>query len=267
MLLQKPRRTLARLTSDADAAGPVLCNSFPKSGTHLLLQALQTLPQTRYYGSFLASVPSIRFRLRSDASHQSHLGSIAAGEVIPMHLYHRSAYEDFATEKNASHFFIYRDLRDVVVSEAFYLATMAKWHRMSQSFRELPDTESRIELSIRGLAERYPMEYPDVATRFGFYAGWMQREDCLPIRFEDLRGENREATLQRIAEFDQRQRCLEYNVSAWKAEAIAAMDPKRSHTFRSGEKQGWRKHFSEKNKQAFDEVAGDLNRSLGYPQD
>ena len=267
MLLQKPRRTFARITSDADAAGPVLCNSFPKSGTHLLLQALQTLPHTQYYGSFLASVPSIRFRLRSDASHRSHLRSIAAGEVIPMHLYHRAAYENFASENGAAHFFIYRDLRDVVVSEAFYLATMAKWHRMSQAFRQLDDTESRIELSIRGLESQYPSEYPDVAKRFGFYAQWMQRDDCLPIRFEDLRGDHRETTLERIAQFDQRQRGIEYDIAVWKQAAIEAMDPNRSHTFRSGEKQGWRKHFTPKLQQAFDEVAGQCNRSLGYAED
>ena len=45
---------------------------------------------------------------------------------------------------------------------------------------------------------------------------------------------------------------------------VEAINPKKSHTFRSGKTGGWCEHFSEKNKELFKEVSGDLLIQLGY---
>ena len=47
---------------------------------------------------------------------------------------------------------------------------------------------------------------------------------------------------------------------------IEAINPKKSHTFRSGKTGGWVDHFSEENKALFKEVSGDLLERLGYEE-
>jgi sulfotransferase 6B1 len=45
---------------------------------------------------------------------------------------------------------------------------------------------------------------------------------------------------------------------------VEAIQPKKSHTFRSGKTGGWREFFTDEHKQLFKDVAGDLVVRLGY---
>jgi hypothetical protein len=45
---------------------------------------------------------------------------------------------------------------------------------------------------------------------------------------------------------------------------VDAIQPKKSHTFRSGKTGGWREHFTDEHKKLFKEVAGDLLVKLRY---
>ena len=267
MVAVKPLRVRDRMLSRWDTSrsgGGVLCNSFPKSGTHLLLQILRVLPETKFYGSFLASVPSIRFKMRSPSAHLRCIRAMAPREVMPAHLYHCDDHAHQIREQRLSHFFIYRDLRDVVVSESFYLANMARWHRMSRYFQQALDLEAQLLLSIEGMPEKFPNEYPSIAARFGFYQPWLSEENCLAVRFEDLVGPDREQAIREIGEFDQATRGVQYDLDQFVQDARNAIDPKKSHTFRSGKKEEWREHFSPRVSDAFDRVAGELMGQLGY---
>lgn len=266
-LLRKPQRIFDRLidkNASVHGCRGVLCNSFPKSGTHLLLQILQALPETRFYGSFLASVPSISFRLRSEKNQLKRLRSMAPNEVMPAHLYFSPKMETQIESQSLSHFFIYRDPRDVIVSEAFYLSSMAWWHGLSKYFRGCESLESRLLLSIEGLPDEFSNEYPDIATRFGFYQPWIQSDHCLAVRYEDLCGSALEKTIRDIGEFDQHKRGCSFDIENFVHNATGAIDPSRSHTFRAGKKRGWREHFSPRVVDSFDRVAGNLIAQLGY---
>jgi hypothetical protein len=48
---------------------------------------------------------------------------------------------------------------------------------------------------------------------------------------------------------------------------MAAIQPRRSATFRSGKSGTWRQYFTEEHKRLFKEVAGDLLIRLGYETD
>lgn len=77
--MQAPR-TARRLVSGPkafQARPPVIVNSIPKSGTHLLMQIARALPDTRYYGSFLAQTPSISLKLRSQDAVNFHIKRIS----------------------------------------------------------------------------------------------------------------------------------------------------------------------------------------------
>ena len=64
-ILAIPKRIASLRASEEDFAArpPVLANSFPKSGTHLLAQIVEGLPERVNYGAFLGSETS-SFQLR-----------------------------------------------------------------------------------------------------------------------------------------------------------------------------------------------------------
>ena len=83
------------------------------------------------------------------------------------------------------------------------------------------------------------------------------------IRFEDLIN-NRDETL--LAMLDQVEK-TGYKIPTPRDKAleilVEAINPKKSHTFRSGKTGGWVDHFSDENKALFKEVSGDLLEKLG----
>lgn len=266
LLKQVPR--FARRWLGFDGAPPVLANSFPKSGTHLLVQILEALPEVTNYDSFIASRPPVRFHLRSQRTLHRRIGWITPGELVSAHLHHDRVLLPALRGKRCVMYFIYRDPRDVVCSEAHYLTSMNRWHRLHGHFaHRLQNTEERIMTAIVGIEDGSP-GYPDVAARFRAYEGWLSEDDVLPIRFEDLVSEARERTVRGIVRHfldgaGEGGRDLDRVVRA----ALANIDPQRSRTFRSGRSGGWRERFTGEHRRAFKRVAGDLLVRLGYEDD
>jgi hypothetical protein len=248
------------------AAPPVLANSFPKSGTHLLFQIVDGLPNTANYGAFLASMTSsFQYRTRSPANVSRFIRGFVPGEIVRGHLFYDAQYAEDLARKNVVHLFVYRDPRDVVVSEAHYLRDMNRWHRLAPHFRKLASLDEAIMLSITGFDPPITgLEYPNIGARFARYQGWLRRDDCLPIRFEDLASESRPAVIRRIAEFYARHCAAGLDIDACVAAMTACIAPEKSHTFRSGKKAGWQMEFTAEHRRRFDELAGELLIELGY---
>jgi hypothetical protein len=251
------------------AAPPVLANSFPKSGTHLVFQIVDGLPNSTNYGAFLASMTSsFRFRERSPENATRFIKRFVPGEIVRGHLFFNSQNAADLSAKNVVHYFAYRDPRDVVVSEAHYLREMNSWHRLAPRFRELPSIEDAIMLSITGFDPPIPgIEYPNIATRFARYSGWLDRDDCLPIRFEELASEHRPAVIRRMAEFYAARCSRHIDIESCASAMSACIAPQKSHTFRSGKKGGWQSEFTAEHRRVFDELAGELLVRLEYESD
>lgn len=251
---------------DLAALPPVLANSFPKSGTHLLLQIVDGLPGRRNYGAFLASMTSsFQFRERSERSTCRFIRGFVPGEIVRGHLYFEPVYAEELAKRNTVNFFIYRDPRDVVVSEAHYLREMNRWHRLHRYFRDADSIEDAIMLSITGLDPPVAgIDYPDIAARFARYHGWLGRDDCLAIRFEDLVSERRADVIRRSAEFYAARCVTPFDVEACVKTMSAHIAPHKSHTFRRGKKAGWQREFTAEHRRRFDEIAGNLLIQLGY---
>ena len=262
------RRAVKQLASsyvDYAERPPVIANSFPKSGTHLLRQLADALPATVDYGTFIASVPPIRHRPRSAHDSLRKICAIAPGELVRAHLWYSPEAVACLRRVNAVHLFIYRDLRDVAVSETHYLTEMAPWHALHRHFARLPTMSERLMLAIRGLPPDHEgVYYPGIGRRFAAYAGWLADESVVGIRYEDLTSGDLDAELTRIAKAMNARVQVPMEPAEFARAARAAIDPKRSHTFRVGRVGGWRAAFGPEHCEAMLEEAGTLLVDLGY---
>ena len=168
-VLQRIPRIIARISQTPDELQhrpPIIVNSLPKSGTHLLMQIAGALPGTRFYGSFIAQTPSLTMRERSQDKLNASISAIVPGEYLGAHLYHSTATAAAISERNALHLFIWRDPRDVIVSEAYYLYKMSRWHAMHKAFAAINDPHERMRLAILGNGSE---QYKDASRRIGSY--------------------------------------------------------------------------------------------------
>jgi hypothetical protein len=177
-------------------------------------------------------------------------------------LFYSAEVEPLLRRKNVVHFFIYRDLRAVCVSEAHYLRTMNPWHRLHPYFRREPTIEDAISLAIRGLPAGSHCDYPDVATRFRRYQGWLNSPHVLAVRFEHLLSQDRKQTVRAMVEWYADHIGDEFDITQVTERALSQIDPARSHTFRQGVANGWRDVFSKRLNNEIQQIAGDLLEEL-----
>jgi hypothetical protein len=268
LLPRQVPRAKRRLTADPGEYArnpPVFVNSFPKSGTHLLLQILEAIPRKTHYGSFIATTPTLTFRQRSPRSHRRLIERIAPGELIPGHLYYRPEHHALLVAKRCTHYFIYRDPRDVVVSEAHYLTYMNRWHRLHRYFKGLANDRERITFSILGSSYRkVPYDYPDIAERFGWYRGWLEQPDVCCLTFEELVPARRRETTRRLVQFYLDRVGSSDPPDGVVDRALAAVDSTASKTFRKGQVGGWVDEFTDEHRDQMRRVAGQMLVDLGY---
>lgn len=264
MLLRRVPRALARRTSDAASyreRPPIVVTTIPKSGTHLVHQIATAFPDVTDHGTFIATTVSWRRRPRSVEALTRLIGKLAPGEVVRAHLVHDARLVRALAAKNAFVVFVYRDPRDVILSEAHYLTDSAPWHALHRTFSQL-SPEQRIDVAIDGLDDR-PDLYPDVATRYAAYEGWLD-DAHVAISFEELVGATRHDGIRRIATGYATHHPDDIDVEAVLRDAVAAIAPERSHTFRAGTSGGWRDAFSPEQQRRFDMVADAVLKRYGY---
>ncbi len=269
-LMHLPRMlfNLFRNESYRESFSPVICNSFPKSGTNLLLQVLQCLPNVKDWGLFLASMPSITYQERSAKKLSKKINSISAGELVGAHIFYSDGIKNTINDRNIIHYFIYRDLRDVVISEAHYLTDMNRWHRLHKYYKALLSMEDRISFSITGaMANHFPYNYPNIAERFNRYKKWLDEPDVFTVKYEDLNSDNVESVVRNIIRFYIQKSNKEINEDEFVKKALMNINPEHSHTFRTGKSGNWKHIFTESHKDLMKKMAGNLLIELGYEKD
>jgi sulfotransferase 6B1 len=247
---------------------PVMANSIPKSGTHLLDQIAAGLPSRVNYGTFIASLTSsFRLRPRTQEETLALVRAITPGEIVRAHLYFDPAYAAALRDQNVVHYFIYRDPRDVVVSSCHYLRGINHWHRWHKYYQACATLEDALLLSINGLKNASgEVVLPDVAERLAPYEGWLTHSEVCAIRFEDVRGAGLSEQLERMLDFYQAHSQTPLDRRETLTRIQAAMAPEKSHTFRKGASGGWREAFTPACRKAFKTRSGDMLQRLGYEQ-
>lgn len=275
LLRRRQRRSAARRRFPEvpmDRMPTLFGNSFPKSGTHLLTQVLAGFCEL---GPVAVSglSPILTFegetgRHRPLASILSELGRFLPGDIAYGHLHAYPEVVEKLCDDGWASYFIYRDPRDVVVSHVFYVRDINNRHVHHDYYvNQLKGWDEQLMVSIKGRPELKD-PFPDIRARFEPYLPWLERAEVLRLRYEDLIGNlDKWAGYKKILDHAAA-RGFVYSKDKAVAVAtlVAAVQPERSPTFRSGKTGGWRNYFSAEHKRVFKQLSGDLLIQLGYEQ-
>jgi hypothetical protein len=247
-------------------APPIFGNSKPKSGSHLLLQILNGFTQIMPYKYVVADpIRTIKYEggRRTAEDILADLKSLPDGVIGWGYVDATPENASFLTSDGRVNFFIYRDPRDLLISQVFFATDMHEEHGMHDYYNSLPDFAARLNVAITGI-DRDGLKMVSVRQRYEGVFQWLEQKNTMCLRFEDLIN-NRDATLNSMLDEVE---STGYRIPIPREKALSilveAIQPKKSHTFRSGKTGGWREFFADEHKKLFKDVAGDLLVKLGY---
>jgi sulfotransferase 6B1 len=249
-------------------APPVFGNSKPKSGSHLLLQILNGFTRIMPY-AYVAAEP-VR-TIKKDGGRRT-VDQVAADLLrVPRGVigwgYVEASPENIAVlcQPGRVNYFIYRDPRDMLVSQVFFATEMHEGHGMHAFYNSLPDFGERLKVAIIGI-DRDGLKMVSVEQRYQGVFEWLEQPGVMCIRFEDLI-DNRDATLNAMLDEVEK---TGYTLSTPREKALEilvdSIQPRKSHTFRAGKTGGWKEHFTEEHTSLFKDMTGDLLVRLGYEE-
>ena len=247
-------------------APPIFGNAKPKSGSHLLLQILNGFTQIMPY-KYVAADP-VR-TITKEGSRKDEQEVLEELEQVPRGVIGWGYVEPspqnvaFLCQTHRVNYFIYRDPRDMLVSQVFFATDMNEEHGMHAYYKSLPDFDERLKVAITGI-DQDGLYMVNVKQRYASVFEWQEQPNVMCIRFEDLIND-RDATLEAMLDEVE---STGYKIPTPRGKALSilvqAIQPKKSHTFRSGKVGGWQEHFMEEHKALFKDVTGDLLVRMGY---
>ena len=276
-LNQKIRRTLRPAGKTVQAilrwkrltfndAPPIFGNSKPKSGSHLLIQVLAGLCEVapyRYVEAEPIRTITKEGRRKTQDEVIGELDNVPGGVIGWGYVDASPENVAFLCQPGRVNYFIYRDPRDLLVSQVFFATDMYEDHGMHDFYKSLPDLEARLKVAITGI-DRDGLYMVSVKQRYEGVFQWLEQKHVMCIRFEDLI-ENRAATLNAMLDEVEK---TGYQIPTPREKALSilieAIQPSKSHTFRSGKTGGWKGYFTEEHKKLFKDMSGDLLVRLGY---
>ena len=247
-------------------APPIFGNSKPKSGSHLLLQILNGFTQIMPYKYVDADpIRTVKYEggRRTADEILADLKCVPTGVIGWGYLEATKENASFLTAAGRVNYLMYRDPRDMLVSHVFFATDMHGEHGMHDYYNSLPDVAARLKVAITGI-DRDGLKMVSVKQRYEGVFQWLEQKNVLCIRFEDLIN-YRDVTLNVMLDEVER---AGYKIPTPREKALSvlvdAIQPKKSHTFRSGKTGGWKQYFTDEHKKIFKDVAGDVLIRLGY---
>lgn len=255
----------------------IVLNGLPKCGLHYLVAAIRPLAEPLpprgiwdrpWSGSFAHHGFSTEWFKTENICFK--FGRLSANQFIRTHCGFKQDIAAFLYLFGASHIFIYRDLRDVAVSQAYHI--LSEDHdRFKHDGRHLFSTDFNECLMqvIRGVDG-----YPGVMERWELYAPWLRADWVLKVKYEDCITFGKDVCTD-IINYVCNQSARIYGCKIeWHPYfiefiadimATSATDPDNSATFRKGVAGEWWHEFHPAHVRAFKET--DVNNwlmQLGY---
>ncbi len=249
-----------------EEAPPMFGNAKPKSGSHLLLQVLAGFTRIMPY-AYVEAEPIRTItkdgRRRAQTEVARDLTSLRRGVIGWGYVEATPENVGILCRPDRATFFIYRDPRDMLVSQVFFATDLYEEHGMHAYYNSLPDFSARLTAAIRGV-EGDGIKMVSVRQRYEGVLEWLSQTEVHCLRFEDLIN-NRKPTLEAMLKYVER---TGYSIRMPREQAVAvlldAIQPRKSRTFRSGKTGGWQDYFTEEHKRIFKQIAGDLLVQLRY---
>ena len=249
----------------------IVVNSWPKAGTHLLLELIRHIlgdglwmddRDVKSPGGDAGFLTGVDARI---ATHTS-------GFAVKGHFPWSQEIEAGLQDRGFRVLMIVRDLRDVACSTLRWMRDLSPDWPASQSLLALDNDHDRLSRIISGLTNEHPFDRDSgidwsapLPARYARLTDWAERLDPRAVlRYEDLLGANGEATQRTTIA-----RALEIlQVSADGATidrlASAVFNP-GAVTFHTGSSGGWTSAFSSDHRRLFVELGGDeVNARFGY---
>ena len=249
----------------------ILCNSWPKSGTHLLLNMSEIILGGKgdwYKDGAIKSPPNdinllferINERINSHGNNFAMKGHIGYSEEIL----------NFIKTNNIKVLFIIRDPRDVVCSTIRWVTDLRKNWDANEYFSGL-EKEDQLSYAIKGMPSISPFSDNDsfvlweqsIVERYKLITPWANNENACFLKYEELSGNLGEKlfneSIERVIKF------LSIEDVAVVKKLKNNLIDKKSPTFHSGKSGEWRNEFSKKNIEEFIEIGGEnLVKKFNY---
>lgn len=259
------------------AASKIVNTSIPKCGTFMLMNLTHFITGLVFGYDNCSEFVSQMYRPTIEKLAKCTLSN----DFNCYHLPYNPEYSEFFKQNNIKVCFIYRDPRDQVVSQVYYMFLQADREKRGYgrfNFNSLltaliGDNEKSPfqlehfqDMSLEMLSS---MEYISHIKRYyELFLGWQKSDICYSVRFEDLVGPRGGGTVERQKnEITNIAKHLGVELSESQINHISANLFGNTDTFREGKIGSWKGHFTEDHKKQFKAVADDLLIKLGYEQD
>lgn len=161
---------------------------------------------------------------------------------------------------------VIRDLRDVLVSQAHWIAKHGWFGYLAgpviDAYKQF-SPEEQLNFVIR-----YKDPVASIKAISWQANAWMQRPDTFLCRFEDYIGPQGGGDEEvQVCKIEELANYLGYPLSRKDAEIVAAKTFGDTKTFRKGQVQGWRDHFTPEHIENFKQAMGEELIFLGYEKD
>lgn len=256
-------------------------NGFPKAGLHLLANMLtpiaDQMPNDWLKAPWVGMYQGQSFTTNPVPFEQTTFGIARTREGYFMkgHCGYSNDINVYLYLLGIIHIFVFRDLRDVAVSQAFHILSADNkrlYHPNKEIYQKLGGFDEILSAVIIGLEE-----YAGVMERWELYAGWLDQDWVLSMPFEQMRRRPVMASQKILTHTMGRMvKILRMDVKTDKSKvfkisqamARAGNQRKRSPTYRKGRVGDWKKHFKPQHVEQFKET--DKNNwliKLGYADD
>lgn len=260
---------------DANHLPPIILNSVPKSGTHLLTRVFEILPEYNYSGTILATElacghedPESPYTvgvstprgIQADYFTQL-MADLQPGQYHYGHIPCTPANLDILKKYGIRMVTLLRDPRALVCSFVHFILWLPT-HPLKPAFEEIPILQDQIKLAIRGIKAKSiddPASLLPISTCFKSIADWANWDGCSIVAFEELVGpkgggsaDRQQQAVNRILSH------IGYPAEApGRANLAEQLFAETSATFRKGQITGWQDDFTEDVSDYFNLHAGD----------